>query len=83
MHLAVLAAASARREKHTSAMPAGNMKPFCEPDTATSTFHSSMRKSMLAMELTPSTISMAGCLARSMARRRPAMSLVTPVAVSL
>ena len=83
LHLACFAAARARFEKHTMAMPAGSMKPFCEPDTATSTFQASMRKSMLAMELTPSTISSAGCLRRSMARRSAATSLVTPVAVSL
>ena len=55
-HLAVLCAASAFWLAATMASPVGSMKPFCEPDTARSTPHSSMRKSMLAMELTPSTI---------------------------
>jgi hypothetical protein len=44
----------------STASPVGSMKPFCEPATAMSTPHSSMRKSMLAIELTPSTNSMAG-----------------------
>ncbi len=38
---------------------------------------------MLAMELTPSTMSSAGCRVSFRARRIPATSLVTPVAVSL
>ena len=38
---------------------------------------------MLPIELTPSTMSSAGCLASFSARRMPATSLVTPVAVSL
>ncbi len=38
------------------------MSPFCEPVTAQSTPHSSIRKSMLPIELTPSTMSRAGCL---------------------
>ena len=59
------------------------MKPFCEPETQQSTPHSSMRKSIEPIDDTPSTNSSAGCLAASSALRTPAMSLVTPVAVSL
>ena len=59
------------------------MKPFCEPVTAMSTPHSSMRKSIEPIELTPSTKSIAGCTAASMALRTAAMSERTPVAVSL
>ncbi len=59
------------------------MNPFCEPVTAMSTPHSSIRKSMDAMELTPSTKRSAGWRASSSALRTPAISLVTPVAVSL
>ena len=67
----------------TMPRPAGSMSPFCDPVTARSTPHSSIRKSMLAMELTPSTISSASCLVSRSACRMPATSLVTPVAVSL
>ena len=59
------------------------MSPFCDPVTARSTPHSSIRKSMLAIELTPSTMRSAGCLVSFSALRMPATSLVTPVAVSL
>src|SRR6185312_13031223 len=82
-HLAVLPAASAFGLAATIARPGGSMKPFCEPATARSTPHSSMRKSMLAIELMPSTMSSAGWRAASSALRTPATSLVTPVAVSL
>ena len=68
---------------HTMPRPAGSMSPFCEPVTARSTPHSSIRKSMLAIELTPSTKSSAGCCVSFIAFRTPATSLVTPVAVSL
>ena len=44
----------------TMPKPAGSIRPFCEPVTAQSTPHSSMRKSMLPIELTPSTKSSAG-----------------------
>ena len=67
----------------TMPSPAGSMRPFWEPVTAQSTPHSSMRKSMLAIELTPSTMRSAGWRASSSAFRTPATSLVTPVAVSL
>ncbi len=82
-HFAVLLASSAFALAATMARPVGSMKPFCEPETARSTPHSDMRKSIEAIELTPSTIRSAGCLASSSARRTPATSLVTPVAVSL
>ena len=59
------------------------MNAFCVPTTAASTFHSSMRKSIAPIELTPSTNSRAGCFASSSALRTPATSLLTPVAVSL
>ena len=65
------------------ARPVGSMKPFWLPVTATSTPHSSMRKSMQAIELTPSTRSSAGCFAASIALRTAATSERTPVAVSL
>jgi hypothetical protein len=67
----------------TMPSPAGSMSPFCEPVTARSTPHSSIRKSMLAIELTPSTMSSAGCWSSFSTSRMPATSLVTPVAVSL
>src|SRR6266700_2134194 len=76
-------AASALGLAHTSPSPAGSIRPFCDPVMARSTFHSSMRKSMEPMELTPSTYSRAGCCAASIALRTAATSLVTPVAVSL
>jgi hypothetical protein len=76
-------AASAFWLTHKTASPAGSISPFCEPLTQMSTPHASMRKSMLASELTASTKSSAGCFAASIARRTAAMSLVTPVAVSL
>jgi hypothetical protein len=63
--------------------PAGSINPFWEPQTARSTPHSSIRKSMLAIELTPSTMSRAGWRVSFNAWRTPATSLVTPVAVSL
>ena len=81
--LAVSTAAIALSEKPTIARPAGSMKPFCEPVTATSTPHSSKRKSIEAIELTPSTKSSAGWEAASIARLTAAMSERTPVAVSL
>ena len=59
------------------------MKPFCEPDTITSTPHLSMWKGSEATEDTPSTNSSAGCFAASIALRTAPMSEVTPVAVSL
>ena len=62
------------------ASPVSSMKPFWEPLTAKSTPHSSMRKSMLAIELTPSTMSNAGWPVASSAARTAATSLVTPVA---
>jgi hypothetical protein len=61
----------------------GSMKPFWLPVTAQSTPHSSMRKSIEAIELTPSTMRSAGWPVASRARRTAAMSEVTPVAVSL
>ena len=62
--------------------PAGIMKPFWLPAMAPSTRHSSMRKSIEPIEDTPSTNSIAGCFAASIARRTAGMSVVTPVAVS-
>ncbi|MNC90423.1 hypothetical protein D3C83_65210 [compost metagenome] len=57
---ALLRASSAFWLTQTMPRPVGTMKPFCEPLTHASTPHSSMRKSMLATELTPSTNSSAG-----------------------
>src|SRR5256886_8091701 len=82
-HLACSRAASALGLAQTSPSPAGSIRPFCDPVMARSTFHSSMRKSIEPMELTPSTYSRAGCCAASIALRTAATSLVTPVAVSL
>ena len=65
------------------ASPEGSMNPFWDPVTATSTPHSSIRKSIEPMEDTPSTKNSAGCPAASIARRTAAMSETTPVAVSL
>ena len=59
------------------------MKPFWLPVIATSTPQSSIRKSIDPMEETPSTNSIAGCPAASIARRTAATSDRTPVAVSL
>ena len=80
---AVSIAASAFGLTPTMARPVGSMKPFWLPVTATSTPHSSMRKSIEAIELTPSTRRSAGCFAASIARRTAATSERTPVAVSL
>src|SRR6059036_4381499 len=82
-HLACSRAASALGLAHTMPRPAGSISPFCDPVIAKSTFHSSMRKSIEPMELTPSTYSRAGCCAASIALRTAPTSLVTPVAVSL
>src|SRR6266705_348447 len=82
-HLACSRAASALGLAQTSPSPAGSIRPFCDPVMTRSTFHSSMRKSIEPMELTPSTYSRAGCCAASIALRTAATSLVTPVAVSL
>src|SRR5438876_6692859 len=79
-HLACSRAASALGLAHTSPSPAGSIRPFCDPVMARSTFHSSMRKSIEPMELTPSTYSRAGCCAASIALRTAPTSLVTPVA---
>ena len=65
------------------AMPVGSISPFCEPATTTSTPHSSMRKSIDPRDEITSTRKSAGCLAASIARRKPATSLSTPVEVSL
>ena len=74
--------ASALGLAHKMPSPAGNMKPFCEPETAMSTPQSSKRKSIQPKEDTQSTNNRAGCLASSSASRTPAMSETTPVAVS-
>jgi len=81
--VALLAASSAFWLTPRMVSPVGSMKPFCDPETARSTPHSSMRKSMAAIDETPSTQSSAGCWASSRALRTAATSLVTPVAVSL
>ena len=52
--------------------PGGNISPFWEPVTAQSTPHSSMRKSIDAIDDTPSTNNSAGCPAASSARRASA-----------
>ena len=81
-NVAVLRACSALSLTATMARPVGSMKPL-RAETQASTPHSSIRKSIEASEDTASTNSSAGCLAASRARRTPAMSDVTPVAVSL
>ena len=67
----------------TKASPGGVIRPFCEPDMATSTPQPSMSNGMQPSEATQSTISRAGCLAASMALRIAGMSLTTPEAVSI
>lgn len=56
----------------------GRDRAFCDPVTATSTFHSSIRKSRAPMELTPSTRNRAGCEWESIMLRTALRSLVTP-----
>uniref|UniRef100_A0A0A9DR56 Uncharacterized protein n=1 Tax=Arundo donax TaxID=35708 RepID=A0A0A9DR56_ARUDO len=63
--------------------PVGSDSAFCDPVSATSTPHSSMRKSSAQMDDTPSTNSSAGCRYASRSLRTLERSLVTPVAVSL
>ena len=65
------------------ARPVGNIKPFCDPATATSTPHSSILNSMEPIELTPSTKSKAGWHNSSNNCLTAFTELVTPVAVSL
>ena len=67
----------------TKLKPGGDISAFCDAPTATSTFQSSMRKSVAAREATASTMNSAGCEALSMASRTAATSLVMPVAVSV
>src|SRR6266550_2907813 len=78
-HLARSRAASALGLAQTSPSPAGSIRPFCDPVMARSTFHSSMRKSIEPMELTPSTYSRAGCCAASIALRVLRQDLPDPV----
>src|ERR1700677_697874 len=78
-----LDAASALSLTALKPSPGGSIRPFCEPAMATSTPHSSCRKSMEASEEMVSTISSAGCLARSRALRMEGMELVTALEVSL
>jgi len=59
------------------------MNPFCDPATATSTPHSSNRNSIDAIDDTPSTNSIAGCPALTIAARTAPISERTPVAVAL
>ena len=73
----------ARGDAHTSARPGGSMRPFWLPVSATSTPHSSNRKSMLPSELTVSTMSSASLRFASIASRTARTSLRTPVEVSL
>merc|ERR1719313_1372541 len=63
--------------------PGGRERAFCEPETITSTPHSSIRRSAAPREETASTMRRAGCLAASMASRIRLTSEVTPVVVSL
>ncbi len=78
-----MAAFIAFSETPVSPMPGGSISPFCEPDTVTSTPHSSMRKSTEARPETVSTRNSAGCRAASIAFLMSAMLDVTPVDVSL
>ena len=64
-------------------MPGGSIRPFWVPVSATSTSHSSKRKSMLPSALTTSTSSRAGCPTVRIAPRMALRSDVTPVEVSL
>src|SRR3569833_4174378 len=64
-------------------MPGGSIKPFCEPETVTSTPHSSCLYSAEARPEIEATSSSAGCLAAAIARRTARMLLVAPVEVSL
>ena len=66
-----------------SPTPGGSIRPFCEPETVTSTPHSSMRKSAEARPETLSTRNRAGCRAASIAFLISAMFETTPVEVSL
>jgi hypothetical protein len=64
-------------------MPGGSISPFCEPETTTSTPHSSKRKSIEARPEIVSTIMSAGCPTVSMAARTSATGETEPVLVSL
>ena len=75
--------AIARSLTQAIARPGGSIRPFWLPQTATSTPHSSNRKSMLPSPLIVSTTRSAGCRAASIAARTAARSDVTPVDVSL
>src|SRR5579862_3180003 len=63
--------------------PGGSISPFCDPAMATSTPHSSWRKSMEPSDEMVSTMNSAGCLARSIALRIEGIELVTALDVSL
>ena len=63
--------------------PGGSISPFCDPDSVTSSPHSSWRRSIEPSADTASTSSSAGCFARSIARRISGSRLVAPVEVSL
>ena len=79
---AVLFAASAFSDIALKLRPGGSIRPFCEPATVTSTPQASCLYSIEASEMV-STISSAGCSARSIAATDFRMRLVTPVEVSL
>jgi hypothetical protein len=64
-------------------IPGGIIKPFCEPVTARSTPHACCSNGIDASEDTASTNNSASEPTSSITRRTPAMSEVTPVAVSL
>ena len=76
-------AASARSLMALKLRPGGNIKPFCDPASVTSSPHSSWRRSIDPSDDTASTSNSAGCAAASIACRMAGRRLVTPVDVSL
>ena len=78
----VFDAASALSETALKLRPGGSIRPFCEPDTVTSTPQRRARRRP-SQRRNVSTMSSAGCFARSIALRTSAMRLVAPVEVSL
>ena len=79
----VLCASIALAETPVNDMPVGSIKPFWLPPTATSTPHSSMRKSSEPSEEIVSLNNKAGCFVASSAARTSFSGNSMPVAVSL
>ena len=80
--LAFLCASRARGPAAVKPRPGGVIRPFCEPDIATSTPQASISNGMQPSEATASTISSASWPAARIASPIALMSLTTPDAVS-